>query len=199
MIPPGIAGGEPPNSIDQNKLGGNLDYPVSGHAEARNFEGERVRSTMPHDVTLKAMNTMHRLILKLSGGRLGGTTAGMPVFEVTTIGRRSGQSRSVMLTSPLSVGSTHDEIALVASRGGDDTHPAWYLNMVANPLVSVVSQASANNAKVAMRARVASAEERKELWPKVVAAYKGYGAYQAKTDREIPVVILAAIELTTTS
>jgi deazaflavin-dependent oxidoreductase (nitroreductase family) len=113
-----------------------------------------VRSTMPHDMTLKAMNSVHRLILKVSGGRLGGTTVGTPVFEVTTIGRKSGQPRSVMLTSPLSIGSAHDEIVLVASRGGDDTHPAWYLNMVANPLVSVVPQAaSANRGKVAMQAR----------------------------------------------
>jgi deazaflavin-dependent oxidoreductase (nitroreductase family) len=149
---------------------------------------------MPQDVTLKAMNSVHRLILKVSGGRLGGTTAGMPVFKVTTVGRKSGQSRSVMLTSPMRVGPTQDEIVLVASRGGDDTHPAWYLNIVANPLVSVVPQAaSANKTKVAMRARTATSEERKTLWPKVTAAYKGYGEYQAKTDREIPVVILESV------
>ena len=69
------------------------------------------------------MNTLHRGLLKLSGGRLGWRAAGMPVLELTTIGRRSGLPRTVMLTSPIQEG---DAIVIVASRGGDDQHPAWF-------------------------------------------------------------------------
>src|SRR6202790_5030107 len=89
---------------------------------------------MPSDLQLKAMNTFHRGLLKLSGGRLGWRGANMPVLELTTTGRKSGQPRSVMLTSPLQEGST---IVIVASRGGDDQHPAWFLNLQDNPNVEV--------------------------------------------------------------
>jgi deazaflavin-dependent oxidoreductase (nitroreductase family) len=158
----------------------------------------RYARRMPRDLTLKAMNTFHRMILRASGGRLGTTTAGMPVFEVTTIGRKSGQPRSVLLTSPLRIGPNQDEIVLVGSRGGDDNHPAWYLNLVADPLVSVVAQSTSasnsNKTKVAMRARIATSEERANLWPKITGIYQGYGHYQAKTNREIPVVILDPID-----
>ncbi len=77
---------------------------------------------MPTDLTLKTMNTVHRLLLKASGGRLGWNLSRMPALELTTTGRKSGQPRSVMLTSPYQDGTT---IVVVASRGGDDTHPAW--------------------------------------------------------------------------
>ena len=69
---------------------------------------------MPSDLTLKAMNTIHRGVLKLSGGRLGWEARKMPVIELTTTGRKSGQPRSVMLTSPVQEGST---IVVVASPG----------------------------------------------------------------------------------
>jgi deazaflavin-dependent oxidoreductase (nitroreductase family) len=146
---------------------------------------------MPSNVTFKAMNAIHRLVLKASGGRLGTTTAGMPVIELTTVGRKSGQTRSVMLTTPVSVGANRENIVLVASRGGDDVHPAWYLNLLANPMVTVVQQNSASEkTKVAMRARTATSEERTILWPKITAAYSGYAQYQTKTTRQIPVIIL---------
>ena len=89
---------------------------------------------MPSDLTLKAINGVHRLILSLSGGRLGWQAGNMPVLELTTTGRKSGKPRSVMLTSPIQEG---ESILIVASRGGDDFHPAWYLNLVANPQVQV--------------------------------------------------------------
>ena len=81
---------------------------------------------MPSDLTLKVMNTMHRGVLKLSGGRLGWEAGNMPVVELTTTGRRSGEPRTVMLTSPIQEGDT---IVVVASRGGDDQNPAWFLNL----------------------------------------------------------------------
>jgi deazaflavin-dependent oxidoreductase (nitroreductase family) len=142
---------------------------------------------MPHDVTLKAMNIVHRLILSVTRGRRGWTTAGMPVLQLTTVGRKSGVARSVMLTSPVQFG---DSLVVVASRGGDDHHPAWYTNLVANPVVEVVRN---GNQKVAMRARTATSVERTELWPQITSAYNGYASYQAKTTREIPVVVLDPI------
>ena len=138
---------------------------------------------MPSDAALKTMNAVHRTILKLSGGRFGWKAGKMPVFELTTIGRKSGQARSVMLTSPHQDGDT---IVLVASRGGDDHHPAWFLNLRDNPEVEVTTREGTTK----MTARVADAEERAVLWPKVVAAYRQYGGYQDKTEREIPLVLL---------
>jgi deazaflavin-dependent oxidoreductase (nitroreductase family) len=139
---------------------------------------------MPSDLALKTMNTLHRGILKISGGRMGWTGGGMPVLELTTTGRKSGQPRAVMLTSPIQQGDT---IVIVASRGGDDTHPAWFLNLRDNPKVEVAYK---GEKKKPYTARVASAEERAELWPQVTSKYKNYGNYQTKTDREIPLVLL---------
>ena len=142
---------------------------------------------MPKDQTLKAMNAFHRGLLKISGGRLGWRAGGMPVLELTTRGRKSGQPRVVMLTSPL---QPADAIVIVASRGGDDQHPAWFLNLRDDPDVEV---AFAGKPKARMRARVATPEERDALWPRVTAAYKRYADYQTKTDREIPLVLLEPV------
>ena len=139
---------------------------------------------MPTDLQLKTMNAIHKGLLKISGGRIGWKTGGMPVVELTTTGRKSGQRHTVMLTSPVQEG---DAIVIVASRGGDDHHPAWFLNLRDHPDVDVVV---GGKPKQAMRARVATAEERARLWPKVTSAYKGYGNYQTKTKREIPLVLL---------
>lgn len=140
---------------------------------------------MPPDLTLKAMNAIHRGILALSGGRLGWEASNMPVLELTTTGRKSKQPRSVMLTSPLQEGTT---IVVVASRGGDDQHPAWFLNLRDEPNVLVAYK---GGPRQPMRASVASTEERARLWPKVVADHKNYGQYQTRTSREIPLVLLA--------
>src|SRR6476620_2023187 len=139
---------------------------------------------MPTDFALKMMNAVHRGVLKLSGGRLGWEASSMPVLELTTMGRKSGQHRSVMLTSPYQEGST---IVVVASRGGDDQHPAWFLNLRDDPDVEVALK---GKPKQRFRARVATAEERARLWPEVTEKYKGYAGYQTKTTREIPLVLL---------
>jgi deazaflavin-dependent oxidoreductase (nitroreductase family) len=139
---------------------------------------------MPSDLTLKAMNGIHRALLKVTGGKFGWEAAKMPVLELTTTGRKSGQPRSVMLTSPLQEGNT---IVVVASRGGDDTHPAWFLNLRDNPAVEVAYKGAP---KQPMRARVANAEERARMWPLVTADHKNYAGYQTKTTREIPLVLL---------
>ncbi len=139
---------------------------------------------MPTDFTLKAMNAVHRVLLTLSAGKAGWRAADMPVLRLTTIGRRSGEPRTVLLTSPLQEGST---IVVVASRGGDDTHPAWFLNLRDNPAVDVVYQGQPSQR---MHARVATAPERERLWPLVIADHKIYADYQSRTQREIPLVLL---------
>jgi deazaflavin-dependent oxidoreductase (nitroreductase family) len=142
---------------------------------------------MPADWQLQMMNGVHRTLLKLTGGRIGWHVAGMSALELTTTGRKSGQPRRVMLTSPAQQG---DAIAIVASRGGDDHHPAWFLNLRDNPDVTV---AYGGQPRRPMRARVATAEERAELWPKITAKASNYAGYQRKTNREIPVVLLEPI------
>jgi deazaflavin-dependent oxidoreductase (nitroreductase family) len=139
---------------------------------------------MPTDFQLKTMNAVHRTLLKATGGLIGWKVGGMSVIELTTTGRKSGQPRTVMLTSPTQEG---DAIVIVASRGGDDQPPAWFLNLRHNPEVTV---AVAGRPKRAMRARIATPDERAALWPRVTAAYHGYAAYQAKTARVIPLVLL---------
>ena len=139
---------------------------------------------MPSDVALKTMNAVHKVMLKVSGGRWGWEAMKMPVLELTTTGRKSGEPRSVMLTSPLQEGTT---LVVVASRGGDDRHPAWFLNLRDNPEVEVSLK---GQPKTPMHARVANADERARLWPLVVADHDNYAGYQTKTQREIPLVLL---------
>jgi deazaflavin-dependent oxidoreductase (nitroreductase family) len=140
-----------------------------------------VRDTLT-DVGARVLNIFHRAVFKVSGGRLGSTAFGMPTVELHTTGRKSGQRRSTMLTTPL---HDNNRVVLVASKGGDDRHPDWYQNLVANPDVEV----SLGGETRPMRARTASGDEKAELWPQIVAAYKGYAGYQRRTDRDIPVVI----------
>lgn len=111
----------------------------------------------------------------------------MPVIKLTTIGRRSGVHREIMLTCPVVKGDT---FVVVASRGGDDVHPAWFLNLKENPVVWVEAQGQARHER---RARIGTAEERAELWPQITAEYSGYANYQTRTTREIPIVFLERV------
>ncbi len=139
---------------------------------------------MPSDLMLKTMNAVHRGVLKLTGNRVGASFGGMPSLELTTIGRKSGKPRSVMLTAPLREGEAY---VIVASRGGDDVHPTWFLNLRDNPAVEVQV---VGKPKQQMRARIASAEERARMWPLITGRYKNYAGYQKRTTREIPLVVL---------
>lgn len=135
------------------------------------------------DLRMKAMNAAHQGILKLSGGRFGNTAGSMPVVELHVVGRKSGKTRSTLLTSPLKQDGNY---ILVASKGGDDRNPEWYNNLVANPDVELVI---AGNEALLVTARTASAAEKADMWPRIVSAYAGYAGYQRKTERDIPVVI----------
>lgn len=142
---------------------------------------------MPSDLSMKTMNAVHRALIAVTRGRRGWQFGSTPVLELTTTGRRSGELRTTMLTSPLQLG---DALVVVASRGGDDRHPAWYLNLVANPDVRV---ALAGRPPVPMRARVLTDAERADLWPRITATHANYAAYQRKTQRVIPLVLLEPV------
>jgi proline iminopeptidase len=113
---------------------------------------------------------------------LGGGQGMIPTLLLTTVGRKSGRD----FTMPLIFGRAGDAYVVVASKGGAPAHPAWYLNLEANPSVRVQVKAD----KFAARARTTSGEERAALWTKMVAIYAPYALYQTKTDRQIPVVVL---------
>jgi deazaflavin-dependent oxidoreductase (nitroreductase family) len=136
------------------------------------------------DTQLRTMNLVHRTLLALSGGRVGARLGKMPVYTVTTTGRVSGRPRTVMLTVPVRRGEAY---VFVASKGGDDRDPDWYRNLVANPEFTM--EPVAGGGPIALVARTATAEEKAELWPQIVATYRGYDGYQKNTDRDIPVVI----------
>jgi len=142
---------------------------------------------MPSDFGFKIMNAVHRITLTVTGGRVGWSAQGMPALELTTTGRKSGERRSVMLTSPLQEGPV---LIVVASRGGDDRAPAWFLNLTDNPDVEVSLQ---GKPRQRMHAHVATAEERARLWPMVVADHQNYADYQTKTTREIALVLLQPV------
>ena len=135
----------------------------------------------------KVMNGVHRALRTVTLGRFGNSFMDMPVLELTTTGRKSGQPRSVMLTSPLVEG---DRMVIIASRGGDDRHPTWFLNLRDHPEVQVAVQ---GGPKRPMRARIAEGEERQSLWQRVTDAHDNYAGYQRKTSREIPVVVLEPV------
>ena len=117
-----------------------------------------------------------------SGGQDGHIWEGVPTLLLTTTGRRSGQAR----TTPLIYGRDGERYLIVASRGGAPSHPAWYDNLSAQPEVQV--QVMADRFKA--RARTASAAERAALWKTMAAIWPPYDEYQARTARQIPVVIL---------
>lgn len=142
---------------------------------------------MQSDRMLKMMNGAHRLLIRVTRGRIGHTADAMPVLELTTTGRRSGERRSVLLTAPA---TENGGLVVVASRGGDDRHPAWFLNLRADPSVLVALRGAA---PVPMRARVLGADERARLWPQIIAQHRQYGGYQKRTDREIPLVVLEPV------
>lgn len=151
------------------------------------FQSLTYHQLMPSDLTLKAMNRVHRILLGVTGGRLGWSAGGMPVIELTTTGRRSGQPRTTLLTSPYQEGAT---VVIVASRGGDDRHPSWYLNLRDHPEVTV---SVGGKPAQRMRAVTADPEVRARLWPRITADHGNYAGYQSKTNREIPVVLLSPI------
>jgi len=141
---------------------------------------------MPSRFALKSMNAIHKTLLTVSFGRIGWNAGSMPVLKLITVGRKSGAKREVMLTSPLQIGDTW---VIVASKGGDDDHPAWYLNLLAEPRVEV----DIRGTRSVRSARVATTDERASMWPRITEAHANYAGYQNRTSREIPLVLLEPV------
>ena len=108
---------------------------------------------------------------------------GAPILVLTTTGETTGKPRKFALI----YAPDGDDVIVVASKGGAPQHPQWYRNLVANPDVTVQVLAD----KYAAVARTASAEEKKRLWPLVTEVWPSYDDYQARTERDIPVVIIS--------
>jgi deazaflavin-dependent oxidoreductase (nitroreductase family) len=111
---------------------------------------------------------------------------GTHIILLTTIGHRSGEERTV----PLIFGRHGDDYLVVASKGGADDAPAWYVNLEANPTVTVQDRGDVFKAV----ARTASDEEKKTLWPIMTTEWPAYDEYQTRTERPIPVVVLERVE-----
>lgn len=131
---------------------------------------------------IKWMSRGQTALYKASNGKIAGKfLEGAPVALVTTIGRKTGEPRVV----PLLFLREGNRVVLVASQGGSDKHPLWYLNLKADPKATV----QIKNEVLNLTARDATEQERAEYWPKLTAFYKGFEDYQSWTDRVIPIVI----------
>ena len=125
----------------------------------------------------------HAQIYRATNGLVGHRFPGAPpMLLLDHVGARSGVRR----TTPLVYVRDGDDVVIVASKGGHPRHPAWFHNLRANPEATV----QIGSERRAVRARVATAEERERLWPMAVRTYSGYRGYQARTQREIPLVVL---------
>ena len=122
------------------------------------------------------------MLYQATNGVLGRRLAGNDMLLLTTRGRLTGEPHTV----PLLYLRDGDRFLVIASYGGRDRHPEWYLNLLADPSVT----ARVADRKVVLTARTASSAEREEWWPRVVASYGEYAVYQTRTEREIPIVIL---------
>jgi deazaflavin-dependent oxidoreductase (nitroreductase family) len=131
---------------------------------------------------LKLLWKVHPWLYQASNGRLGAKLLGNPVLLLTTTGRKSGLER----TNTLYYFPDEDRYIVIASNAGYAKHPAWYLNLMAQPLARV----QAGRIKVKVTGREAAGEEREALWAKVLAIDSSYAEYQGWTERQIPVVIL---------
>ncbi|MDA0181260.1 nitroreductase family deazaflavin-dependent oxidoreductase [Solirubrobacter phytolaccae] len=119
---------------------------------------------------------------KETDGQEGHDWQGTQCLLLTTTGRKSGTPREL----PLIYGKSGDDYLIVASKGGADEPPAWFLNLEADPTAEVQVWGDRFKAK----ARVATPEEKAEMWKTMVAEWPAYDEYQTKTDREIPIIVL---------
>lgn len=134
------------------------------------------------DFVIKWMSRINTFFYRRNDGEgLGGNFQGIPVALLTTTGRKSGEPR----ISPLYFHHDGDRVIVAASKGGSDKHPMWYLNLKADPKVSV----QIKDETLQLTARDATEEERNLYWPKLVDMYPTYEDYQSWTVRKIPLVV----------
>ena len=131
------------------------------------------------------MSRIHRALYRVSRGRAGSRIQG-PVLLLTTVGRKTGRPR----TTPLLYLNQGPGWAIVGSYGGDPRHPQWWQNLKANPHAAV----QIKSAKMPVRAREASGEERDRLWLGFLEMYPGYLKYEQRTNRRFPIAVLEPLE-----
>jgi deazaflavin-dependent oxidoreductase (nitroreductase family) len=138
---------------------------------------------MPNIRWLLALITrVHRWLYRVSGGRVGQHLGRVEVLLLETVGRRSGRRRTI----PLLTVRDDERFVVVASNAGDDRHPAWWLNLKAQPEAEV----QLGTERFPVRAREAGELEAQRLWPRLEAAYPYYADYRRRTVRPIPIVVL---------
>lgn len=130
----------------------------------------------------KHAGRLHTKLYRATGGRIGHNAGQITNLLLTTRGRKSGEWRTV----PLAYLQDGESYVVVASNGGADRHPAWWLNLQKEPSATI----ELGNRKVEVRASLATAEERARLWPKLTEVNPFYSRYEQIADRTIPVVIL---------
>ena len=134
------------------------------------------------DRTAKHLSTLHTLLYRTTRGIIGRRLVNNDILLLSTIGRWTGNTHTV----PLLYLRDGEDLVVIASWGGREQHPEWYLNLASNP----VATAQIEGERIRVTATTADPKRRARLWAKVLAAYDGYGEYQSRTDREIPIVIL---------
>jgi F420H(2)-dependent quinone reductase len=140
---------------------------------------------LPPKRVIRFFTALNVLIYRLSGGRLMNRMEGAPICLVTMTGRKSGKRKTIALMY-----TPHaQDVLLVASLGGAPAHPAWYYNLKAHPGIEI----QAGRLRRKMLAREASPEEKRSLWPVVVANYRSFDAYQKRTTRNIPLFICSPV------
>jgi len=133
---------------------------------------------------LKLMSGAHRTLYRLGGGRAARRVWHLPILLLTTTGRKTGTPR----TTPLCYLTDGGNLVVVASNGGMDWFPDWWLNLMSEPRATV----EIGRSRRVVVARRASPEERERLWAALTAIAPGYLEYQRRTSREIPLGILSA-------
>lgn len=144
-------------------------------------DGARPKSKQMSVGTIKAFTRVHQFLRGLTGGLWFNTLGGDEVCFVTMTGAKSGRT----LTIPLMYLPHGDNVLLVASQGGNDANPAWYYNLVKHPEITVEHRGKRQN----LRARLATAEEKVELWPVCDSMYAPFADYRQFTDRDIPIFV----------
>ncbi len=136
---------------------------------------------VPSKRFIRFFTALNVLVYRLSGGRLMNRYEGAPICLVTMTGRKSGRRKTIGLMY-----TEHArDVLLVASLGGAPQHPVWYYNLMAHPQIEV----QVGRVRRRMFAREADAEERRTLWPVVVANYPSFEVYQKRTTRQIPLFV----------
>jgi deazaflavin-dependent oxidoreductase (nitroreductase family) len=136
---------------------------------------------LPPKSVLRFISQLNVALYRLTGGRFANRFEGAPICLVTMTGRKSGRT----ITLPLMYTPHEGKVLLVASLAGAPAHPGWYFNLKAHPQIQI----QVGRERRAMIAREASSEERRALWPVVVANYGSFAAYQKRTSREIPIFV----------